>query len=159
MTQKVWMLFFLFFFCYALACLSLSGCSGFLGALREWLGGNNELHILPEWRNKRKDVPDWWLGSQPGVCVCVCVCICSQEMEIHVRWWVARYVIFPLWPESPLSPFPCWHGAQGALFSSRPRSSGLVCVRPTHKHIYASPGGIAPAQSGLVSWYNCSVTL
>lgn len=29
--------------------------------------GNNELHILPEWRNKRKDVPDWWLGPQPGV--------------------------------------------------------------------------------------------
>lgn len=65
--------------------------------------GNNELHILPEWRNKRKDVPDWWLGPRPGVRVCVR----SQEMEIRVRWWVARYVIFPLLSESPpRPPFP-----------------------------------------------------
>lgn len=89
--------------------------------------GNNVLHILPEWRNKRKDVPDWWIGPQPGVPV-----FAHMKMEIRVRWWVARYVIFPLKPQSPtpLSTVGVVYSELSFLrFCSNARSSGL---KPTN---------------------------
>ncbi|GAA6093237.1 adhesion G protein-coupled receptor L2-like isoform X1 [Tachysurus ichikawai] len=48
----------------------------------------------------------------------------------------------PLFP----SLFPCWRSAQRALFS---HPSGLVCVRPTQKHIYTFAGVIVAKMSTL----------